>query len=142
MSRRTALIVEDNPDDERLTIRALDRLELDVDFNVVRDGVEAVQYLRSCQDLPCLVLLDVKLPLMTGHEVLEEIRSDARLSHIPVVFFTSSDDPKDIASAYRNRVNGYVQKPVDFDEFASRVRVLGRYWLTDNIAAIRECAAR
>ncbi|RYG36468.1 response regulator [bacterium] len=142
MSRRTALIVEDNPDDERLTIRALDRLELDVDYHVVRDGVEAVTYLRSCSELPCLVLLDVKLPLMTGHEVLEEIRSDVRLNHLPVVFFTSSDDPKDIAAAYRNRVNGYVQKPVDFDEFASRVRVLGRYWLTDNIAAIRECAAR
>ncbi|CAN5621664.1 response regulator [soil metagenome] len=126
MSRRLALIVEDNPDDERLTLRVLDRLELDVDFVVARDGVEAVRVLRESSDLPCLVILDVKLPLMTGHEVLKEIRSDARLTQLPVVFFTSSDDPKDISMAYQHRANGYVQKPVDFDDYSAHVRLLGR----------------
>lgn len=135
MSRRTALIVEDNPDDERLTLRALQRLELDIDLHVARDGAEAVRFLRETPDLPSLVLLDIKLPLMTGHEVLHEIRGDPRLSHLPVVFFTSSDDPKDVARAYEYRVNGYVQKPVDFDDFAAQVRLLGRYWLTGNVPA-------
>jgi len=137
--RQTLLVVEDNPDDERLTLRALRRLNLPVDIQVARDGREALNTLESAETLPCLVLLDLKLPLVSGLEVLERIRQTERTRTLPVVVLTSSDEPSDVRRAYRLHANSFVQKPVDFVEFGQVVGEVGIYWLGKNVSPFPAC---
>jgi two-component system, response regulator len=133
----TILLVEDNPGDEALTLRALKKANIANNVVVARDGVEAVEYLiPSGQDparkLPQLVLLDLKLPKLDGHEVLKRIRADARTRLLPVVILTTSVEDQDRLDGYRLGANSYVRKPVDFNEFAQAVTQLGLYWLVLN----------
>ena len=132
------LLVEDNPDDEALTLRAFRKSNITSDIFVVRDGVEALDYLfcegphaqRAPADLPALILMDLKLPKVDGLEVLKRIRSDSRTQNIPVVVLTSSNEDRDRIESYNLRANSYVRKPVDFNEFLDAVRQLGLYWIT------------
>ena len=134
------LLVEDNADDEALTIRALKRNKIANSVVVARDGVEALDYLfgtgkymgRDTHRVPPLVLLDLKLPKLDGMEVLRRIRADARTRLIPVVILTSSDEEQDLVAGYAVGANSYVRKPVDFNEFSEAVRVVGVYWLLLN----------
>jgi two-component system, response regulator len=138
ISDDTILLVEDNPADEALTLRALKKANIANTVVVARDGVEAVEYLiPSDQDgatrkLPQLVLLDLKLPKLDGHEVLKRIRANARTRLLPVVILTTSVEDQDRLDGYRLGANGYVRKPVDFTEFAQAVTQLGLYWLVLN----------
>ena len=131
----TILLVEDNPSDADLVIRALKRSGLQATIARAHDGVEAVDYLMSAAasggaaGLPQLVLLDCKLPKLTGVEVLERIRADPRLSHLVVVMLTSSMEGRDVTEAYRAGVNSYVVKPVEFESFFEAVGRVGQYWL-------------
>jgi two-component system response regulator len=133
----TILLTEDNPDDEALVLRVLKKGNLANEIVVARDGPEALDYLfgtgqyagRDPQENPTLVLLDLKLPKMNGLEVLQRIRADERTKHTPVVVLTSSDEQKDVAACYDSGCNSYVQKPVEFSEFAEAVRQLHLYWL-------------
>jgi two-component system, response regulator len=130
--RVTILLVEDNPDDATLTELAL-RNEVPASLEVARDGQEALDYLlNEANDLPRLVLLDLKLPNVDGLEVLRRIREHERTCLTPVVILTSSGAPSDVAAAYRNGASSYVRKPVDFDHFAAMVRQIGSYWLRVN----------
>ncbi|NOZ79438.1 MAG: response regulator [Acidobacteria bacterium] len=142
MSTRVILLVEDNPDDELLTRRALERAGVVNTVDVVRDGVEALDYLfregklagRDCSTLPAVVLLDLKLPRLDGHQVLRAIREDERTRFLPVVILTSSSEEEDIVQSYRDGANSYVRKPVRAEEFFEAVRQLGLYWLLLNEA--------
>ena len=133
-------MVEDNADDEALTLRALKKNNISHDVAVARDGVEALDYLfgrggyagRDTTDMPSLVLLDLKLPKMGGLEVLRQLRADDRTMRLPVVALTSSNEEKDLISSYDSHVNSYVRKPVDFLQFMETVRQLGNYWLVTN----------
>jgi two-component system, response regulator len=134
------LLVEDNPNDVELTLHALDRAKLGNRIEVVRDGAEALDFL-FCQgpyadrvewNRPRLVLLDLKLPKLTGLEVLAKIRDDSRTKTLPVVVLTSSREDTDVEAAYRLGVNSYIVKPVDFDQFTDSVSKLGMYWLLMN----------
>jgi len=128
----TILLVEDNPDDEALTVLAL-RSKTAANVEVAHDGQEAINYLvNDGKDLPRLVLLDLKLPKVDGLEVLRRIRDDERTRLVPVVILTSFNAPTDVAASYRLGANSYVRKPVDFDEFSETVRQLGSYWLAVN----------
>jgi two-component system response regulator len=137
---RTILMVEDNPDDEALTIRALKRNNIVNAIDVVRDGAEALDYLfcrgawseRDPSRIPQVVLLDLKLPKVGGLEVLEAIRADEKLRLLPVVILTSSTEEQDIVKSYGLGANSYIRKPVDFDQFSEAVRTLGLYWLVLN----------
>ena len=137
---RNILLVEDNPDDEALTLRALRKNHIANTVVVCRDGAEALDYLfgrgayaeRNARDTPQVVLLDLKLPKMDGLEVLRNIRADARTSMVPVVILTSSREDEDIARSYQLGANSYVRKPVDFVEFSEAARQLGMYWLLLN----------
>jgi two-component system response regulator len=131
--RRTILLVEDSPDDERLTLRALNRLGLDMTIDVARDGMEAIKYLETCEPLPVMVLLDLKLPLLNGLQVLDRIRANPRTKALPVIVLTSSDEPSDINTAYKLHANSFVQKPVDFSEFSQVIGELGKYWFVTNV---------
>lgn len=134
------LLVEDNPDDEALTLRALRTAGISSEVVVARDGVEALDYLfgtghyagRDIGALPQVVLLDLKLPRLDGLEVLRRIRSDERTRLLPVVILTSSTEDRDRIEGYRLGANSYVRKPVDFGQFAAAVRQLGLYWLLLN----------
>ena len=133
------LLVEDNPKDEALTLRALQKHNLRGIVAVTRDGVEALDYLlpagdQAAQPLPQLVLLDLKLPKLDGLEVLRRLRGHERTRRLPVVILTSSAEERDILEGYRLGTNSYVRKPVDFAEFAEAVRYLGLYWLILNTA--------
>ncbi len=138
MSGNFVLLVEDNPDDEALTLRPLNRNHIETE--VARDGVEALEYLfgtgrhagRDASILPKVVLLDLKLPKLDGHEVLRRIRADQRTRLVPVVILTSSREEEDLVKAYTRGANSYVRKPVDFTQFEDAVRQLGRYWLVVN----------
>jgi two-component system, response regulator len=138
--RRTILLVEDNPDDELLTLRAFARNHIVNGIDVVRDGQEALDYLfctgehgdRDPFDLPQVVLLDLKLPKIDGLEVLRRVRRDERLKLLPVVILTSSSEESDIVASYDLGANSYVRKPVDFSEFATAVRDVGLYWMMLN----------
>ena len=127
----TILLVEDNPDDEALTVMALRGVPATLE--VARDGQEAMDYLTNDgKALPRLVLLDLKLPKIDGLEVLRRIREDDRTRLTPVVVLTSSNAPNDVAASYRLGANSYVRKPVNFDQFSEKIRQLGTYWLAVN----------
>lgn len=140
MNAKTVLLVEDNPQDEMLTLRALRRANLANRVDVARDGQQALDYLfregnfanREGPDLPAVVLLDISLPRLSGLEVLELLRADARTALLPVVILTSSDEEQDRLKSYERRANSFVRKPVDFAEFAETVARLGVYWLATN----------
>lgn len=140
MSNRNLLLVEDDPQDERLTLRALNKVNIANRIDVVRDGAEALDYLfcqgdyseRSEDEQPAVILLDLKLPKLTGFEVLERLRADERTCLLPVVVLTSSDEEKDLISSYQLGANSYVRKPLDFTEFSEAVASLGLYWLVLN----------
>ena len=134
------LLVEDNPHDEALTLRALQKKNLANEIVVVRDGAEALDFLfcngsysgRDPEDLPSVVLLDLKLPKVDGLEVLRRVRADERTEFLPVVILTSSDEQRDLVESYRSGANSYVRKPVEFDQFTEAVQQLGLYWLLMN----------
>ncbi len=140
---RIILLVEDNPGDELLTLRALKKNHISNAVVIVRDGVEALDYLfasgayagRDPLQVPELILLDLKLPKVDGLEVLRRIRHDERTRLLPVIMLTSSLEDSDIAASYANGCNSYVRKPVDFTEFTEAVRQLGLYWLVINVGA-------
>ncbi len=125
---RSILLVEDNPDDERLTLRALARGNLANPVVVARNGEEALQQVMNVTPLPCVVLLDLKLPKVDGLEVLRQIRVSDRTRLLPVVILTSSSEDRDIIESYNLGANSYVRKPVNIDEFTEAVRQLGLYW--------------
>lgn len=125
---RSILLVEDNPDDERLTLRALRRGNLANPVVVVRNGEAALQQVFSPEPLPCVVLLDLKLPKVDGLEVLRQIRASDRTRLLPVVMLTSSSEDRDMIESYSLGANSYVRKPVNIDEFTDAVRQLGLYW--------------
>jgi two-component system response regulator len=140
MKEKFILLVEDNADDEALTIRALKKNNIRNEVVVARDGAEALNYLhgrgayegRDTSVLPQIVLLDLKLPKLDGLDVLRAIRGDERTKRLPVVILTSSKEDRDLLSGYELGANSYVRKPVDFTEFAEAVRQLGLYWLVLN----------
>lgn len=140
MQRRNILLVEDDPDDEALTIRALQKSNVANEVVVVRDGSEALDYLfgegayadRDSGDPPQVVLLDLKLPKIDGLQVLRKVRADERTRLVPVVILTSSDEERDVIEGYRLGANSYVRKPVDFNDFSEAVGRLGLYWLLVN----------
>ncbi|MEP6873358.1 MAG: response regulator [Burkholderiales bacterium] len=137
---KVILLVEDNPDDVTLTLRAFSRSHVMNTIAVARDGIEALDYLfargthadRAGSPLPTLIILDLKLPKLDGLGVLRAIRADERTRLLPVVILTSSREEQDLISGYSLGANSYVRKPVDFVEFAEAVRVLGIYWLMMN----------
>jgi two-component system response regulator len=132
---KTILLVEDNADDEQLTLRAMRQSDVPNIIRVARDGAEALDQLfgaTASTRLPDLVLLDLKLPKVSGLEVLHRIRLEEKTRSLPIVVLTSSDEEKDIVESYNLGANSYIRKPVDFDEFIDAVRQLGLYWLTMN----------
>jgi two-component system response regulator len=140
ISPRTILLVEDNQDDEALTLRALARNNIGNEVVVVRDGQDAIDWLegtgshagRNATNVPALILLDLNLPKIDGLEVLRRLRANPRTAVVPVVILTSSKEDRDRASGYFSGANSYVQKPVDFTSFVDAVRQLGMYWLVLN----------
>jgi|SRR5215213_5832178 len=134
------LLVEDNPDDEALTLRAFHKSNLTNEIVVARDGVEALDYLfgvgmyadRDPNDVPQLILLDLKLPKVDGLEVLERIRASEKTKMLPVVILTSSKEQEDLITSYSLGANSYIRKPVDFNQFIQAVQQLGLYWLVLN----------
>ena len=135
MEDREILLVEDNPDDEELTVRALRKANITNRITVVRDGAQAIDRLLGTgrsRELPVVVLLDLKLPKVDGLDVLRRIRSEERTRFLPVVVFTSSGEERDIVESYNLGANGYVRKPVSFDEFTQAVQRVGLYWILTN----------
>lgn len=143
---KVILLVEDNPDDEALALRALRKNNILNKVVVARDGVEALDYLfgtglhsgRDVTDQPQVVLLDLKLPKVDGHEVLRRIRANELTRLQPVVILTTSNEDRDIISSYQLGANSYIRKPVDFEQFMEAVRQLGLYWLVLNVAPPRQ----
>jgi two-component system response regulator len=141
MDKKNILLVEDNPDDEALTLRALQKSNILNKIVVARDGVEALDYLfgegsysdRDTSIMPELILLDLKLPRMDGLEVLQRIRTNKRTRLLPVVILTSSKEESDLIQGYNLGANSYIRKPVDFVRFRKSVQQLGLYWLVLNI---------
>jgi two-component system response regulator len=140
MGDKVILLVEDNADDEALTLRAFRKNNVLNEVVVTRDGAEALDYLfgtgpyagRDATDVPQLILLDLKLPKVDGLEVLRRLRADERTRLIPVVILTSSREEQDLIAGYRNGANSYVRKPVDFAQFNDAVRQLSLYWMVLN----------
>src|SRR5919199_960791 len=140
MRGKVILLVEDNPDDELLTMRALRKNNVVGEVVVARDGVEALDYLfgtgkyegRDIRAMPQLILLDLKLPKVDGLQVLQRLRADGRTRRLPVVVFTSSSEEEDLIKSYDLGANSYVRKPVDFEHFMEATRQLGLYWLVLN----------
>jgi CheY-like chemotaxis protein len=142
MLNKIIMLVEDNADDEALTLRALRKNNIQNQVVVARDGVEALDYLfgtgihagRDTRSKPVVVLLDLKLPKVDGLEVLRRVRADQRTQFIPVVVMTSSKEEQDLMNSYSFGCNSYIRKPVDFVQFVEAVRQLGLYWLVLNEA--------
>lgn len=142
MTKKIILLVEDNRDDEELTLLAFEQSGIVNEVVVVRDGAEALDYLfgtgthanRDLNDMPSVILLDLKLPKIDGLEVLRRLRADARTQFLPVVVLTTSKEDRDLINSYRLGCNSYVRKPVDFTEFLEAARQLGLYWLRLNEA--------
>ncbi len=140
MRNKSVLLVEDNPDDVKLTLRAFAENNITNEIVVVNDGVKALDYLfkrglysdSDPNKLPTVILLDIQLPKIDGHEVLRQIRSNERTKLIPVIILTSSKEEEDLVKCYKNGCNSYIQKPVDFMEFVQAVKSLGMYWLLLN----------
>jgi len=140
MIQKTLLLVEDNPQDEMLTLRALSRANLANRVDVVRDGQQAIDYLfqqgafadRLGKELPAVVLLDLGLPRLGGLEVLEQLRADPRTQFLPVAILTSSDEEQDRLKSYHFGANSFVRKPLEFAEFAQAVAQVGVYWMALN----------
>lgn len=140
MSEREILLVEDNPDDEALTLRAFAKNRIANPIVVAHDGVEALDVLfgtgmhadRAGAALPAMVLMDLKLPRIDGLEVLRRLRADPRTQGLPVVILSTSKERQDIVSAYAHGANSYIRKPVDFDKFIQAIGQIGQYWLTLN----------
>jgi two-component system response regulator len=138
--RADILLVEDNPNDVKLTLHAFKTANLANSVHVARDGVEALEFLfgreaesgQKLPERPKLILLDLKLPRLDGHEVLKRIKGDPRTSGIPVVVLTSSSEERDVMRTYEVGVNSYIIKPVDFEQFTESVRDIGKYWLVIN----------
>ena len=145
MENKVILLVEDNPRDEALTLRALKKSNIINDVIVARDGVEALDYFFGTgaragdpPTMPQLVLLDLKLPKVDGLEVLRKIRADERTKRLPVVIFTSSSEEEDMIKSYELGANSYVRKPVESERFAEATKQLGVYWLLLNEAVPNE----
>jgi two-component system, response regulator len=146
MKKKMILLVEDNPDDEELALRALKQHSILNDVVVVRDGAEALEFLfgtgayagRDATELPELVLLDLKLPKLNGTEVLEQLRSDPRTKRLPVVILTSSSEEEDIVTSYMQGANSYVRKPIRFADFTRAIEQVGNYWLLLNRTTVEE----
>lgn len=142
MTHKMILLVEDNPDDEALTIRALNKNKIANNLAVVRDGAEALDFLfctgafsnRDPLEMPEVILLDLKLPKVDGLEVLRRIRADERTRLLPVVILTSSKEEQDLLKSYSLGANSYIRKPVDFSQFVEAIHQLGMYWLVLNEA--------
>ncbi|MCR8924204.1 response regulator [Dasania sp. GY-MA-18] len=139
MNNNPILLVEDNPDDQQLALRAFRKSKLNNEIVVASDGVEALDYLFATGSyqgvktvLPAVILLDLKLPKKDGLEVLQEIRANDTTKYLPVVIVTSSKEEQDLVSGYKLGANSYVRKPVDFNEFVQAVSHLGMYWLLLN----------
>lgn len=140
MMEQVVLLVEDNADDEALTLRAFRKNNICHKIAVAHDGVEALDYLfatgayddRRASSLPCLVILDLKLPKVSGLEVLERLRADKRTKLLPIVVLTSSKEDQDLITSYSLGANSYIRKPIDFTAFTEVVRQLGAYWLMIN----------
>ncbi|MBI3169335.1 MAG: response regulator [Chloroflexi bacterium] len=140
MTEKMILLVEDNPDDEALTIRALNKNKIANNLSIVRDGVEALDFLfctgpysnRDPHDMPEVVLLDLKLPKVDGLEVLRQVRADQRTRLLPVVILTSSKEEQDLIKSYSLGANSYIRKPVDFSQFVEAIHQLEMYWLVLN----------
>jgi two-component system response regulator len=134
------LLVEDNPNDVKLTLHAFKTANLGNPIIVARDGVEALDFLfctgphagRRIEDTPKVVLLDLKLPRIDGHEVLKRIKADPRTAAIPVVVLTTSQEERDVLKTYELGANSYIVKPVDFEQFTQAIRDIGKYWLVLN----------
>jgi two-component system response regulator len=142
MNIRHILLVEDNPDDVKLTLRALEKSKIANRVEIASDGVEALDYLfgrgkysgRDISVKPQVILLDLKMPKMDGLEVLQRIRSDEKTKLLPVVILTTSIEDRDRIESYKLGVNSYIRKPVDFNQFVDAVQQLGLYWLVINEA--------
>jgi len=140
MEKKTILLVEDNPDDVALTLRALEKSNILNEVVVACNGAEALDYLfatgthtdRDMSIMPAVILLDLKLPKVDGLEVLRRLRADERTKLLPVVILTSSKEERDVISGYRLGANSYIRKPIDFVQFSGAVRQLGMYWLLLN----------
>jgi two-component system response regulator len=140
MKERVILLVEDNPDDEELTIRTLKKNNILNEVVVAHDGSDALDFLfgsgkyskRDTAIMPVIVMLDIKLPKINGLEVLKRIRSDERTKLLPVVILTSSDEERDLVESYQLGANSYVRKPVDFTQFQKAVQQLALYWILLN----------
>lgn len=140
MEEKLILLVEDNPDDEALTLRALSKNNIRNEIVVARDGAEALDFLfcqgiyaeRDTRVMPQIILLDIKLPKVDGLEVLRRIRADTRTRLLPVVLLTSSKEEQDLIDGYSFGANSYIRKPVDFTQFSEAIRQVGAYWLVLN----------
>lgn len=139
-NNRNILLVEDNPDDIELTLRAFKKNNILNEIIVIHDGVEAIDYFfgkngvvhKNQNALPVVILLDLKIPKINGIEVLKKLKADEKTKLIPVVILTSSKEPKDLLSCYKLGCNSYIRKPVNFSEFMETVKQMGLYWLLIN----------
>lgn len=147
MKNKTVLLVEDNPDDEALMLRALRKNNIESTVHVARDGQQAIDFLlgdpehprsENAMPLPHMILLDLKLPKVDGLEVLQRLRASERTRTIPVIVMTSSVEKTDLAGCYQRGANSYVRKPVDFSQFMEATRQLGLYWLILNESPLRD----
>ena len=146
MDKKSILLVEDNPDDEILTVRALKKNNILNDIIVVRDGAEALDYLfgagsyadRDMTVMPQLILMDLKLPKIDGLEVLRRVRGNEKTRLLPVVVLTSSSEEQDMIESYSLGANSYIRKPVDFNQFSEAVKNLGLYWLVLNESPVTQ----